>query len=163
MTNIRRIYVPEQICFITNITYLRAPVLIDNIDYFWKAIDMMNAKGGFELHAWVILREHFHIMIVPETRNISNLMHSLKLSFSMNYRKAHDFSGAVWQKRFWDHLIRDEDDYFKHLNYIHYNPVKHGYVKKAFDYPHSSITKFKDYYPPDWGIAEIDENINFGE
>ncbi len=163
MTNIRRIYILEQACFITNITYLRAPILVDNIDLFWRAVETANARCGIELHAWVILKDHFHIMIIPETRNISNFMHSLKLSFSMNYRKAQNRTGIIWQRRFWDHLIRNENDYYAHLNYIHYNPVKHGYVKRAYDYPHSSILKFKDYCLPEWGMSDTDDSDNFGE
>jgi putative transposase len=164
MTNIRRIYIPEQLCFITNITYMRTPILIDNIDLFWKGIETAHKTSDFELRAWVILNDHFHIMVVPETINISNLMHSIKLSFSMNYRKMHNCSGSIWQKRFWDHLIRDEEDYYQHLNYIHYNPVKHGYVKNVFDYPHSSITNFKDLYSDNWGMNEDDQvNAEFGE
>jgi len=83
----------------------------------------------------------------------------------MPYRKRRDFiKGPVWQARFWDHVIRDEKDYARHLDYIHINPVKHNYVKKPYDWPYSSIHKFKEDYPPDWGCKE-DINIEgeFGE
>lgn len=66
---------------------------------------------------------------------------------------------AVWQKRFWEHQIRDEEDFNKHLDYIHYNPVKHGLVSRVRDWPFSSFHRYVDrgLYPLDWG-----ENVVFG-
>ena len=131
---------------------------------FWKAIDIARAKSGMELHAWVVLPEHFHIMVDPAKSTISKVMQRVKLSLSMNYRKRHHLSGGIWQNRFWDHVIRDERDYWNYLNYIHLNPVKHGMVKRAHDYPHSSIAKFKDIYPEDWGEKCEDALVGaFGE
>jgi putative transposase len=73
---------------------------------------------------------------------------------------------GIWQRRYWEHLIRNEDDYEKHVNYIHHNPVKHGYVNKAIDWPYSTIHEYitKGVISPDWGHQ--DENIKdmmFGE
>jgi putative transposase len=61
-----------------------------------------------------------------------------------------------WQKRFWDHVIRDEVDFQRHLDYIHYNPVKHGLVIKPEDWAHSSFSAWKerDAYPDGWGWSE---------
>jgi putative transposase len=63
---------------------------------------------------------------------------------------------GIWQRRFWEHLIRDEDDLQAHCDYVHYNPVKHGYVQKPVDWAHSSIHRFiaKGYCSADWGTAE---------
>jgi putative transposase len=165
MSNIRRIYIPDGLYFITCITSKRAPILIDNIDLIWRAVEKINSRTNFDLNAWVFLPDHFHIMVNSKTGDISSLLHSIKLSFSMNYRKINPHVDShIWQKRFWDHVIRDENDYYAHLNYIHINPVKHGLAKKAFDWPHSSIHKFKDYYPNDWGCNEdIKFEGEFGE
>ncbi len=64
--------------------------------------------------------------------------------------------GRVWQHRFWDHIIRDDDDLNNHTDYIHYNPVKHGFVTSPFDWPHSSIHRFLEMgnYTLDWGRRE---------
>ncbi len=64
---------------------------------------------------------------------------------------------GLWQRRFWEHLLRDQDDFNKHVDYIHWNPVKHGWVKQVADWPHSS---FHDYaargiYPVNWGCEGI--------
>ena len=63
-------------------------------------------------------------------------------------------SGIVWQKRYWDHIIRNQDDMNNHVDYIHYNPIKHGYVNNPFDWKLSSIHNFKDIYQADWGKSE---------
>nr|MBN2278549.1 hypothetical protein [candidate division Zixibacteria bacterium] len=75
-------------------------------------------------------------------------------------------SGKTWQNRFWDHIIRDIDDLNRHMDYIHINPVKHGYVKTPGEWPHSSFKiYFEDaYYPKDWDLSEIIfEKGDFGE
>ncbi|MBM4206744.1 MAG: hypothetical protein FJ190_01595 [Gammaproteobacteria bacterium] len=65
----------------------------------------------------------------------------------------------IWQRRFWEHAIRDQSDFDRHLDYIHYNPVKHGLVEKASDWPHSSFHRFirSGYYPANWA-AQLELN-----
>ena len=72
---------------------------------------------------------------------------------------------GIWQRRYWEHLIRDEDDYKKHVNYIHFNPVKHGYVNKAIDWPYSTIHAYiaKGELTYDWGYEATREKESFGE
>src|SRR2546423_15617184 len=67
---------------------------------------------------------------------------------------------GIWQRRYWEHVIRDEQDYQRHLDYIHYNPVKHGYVQAAKDWPYSSFHRWvaQGVYPVDWAAsAEVKE------
>ncbi|MBI5782310.1 MAG: transposase, partial [Gammaproteobacteria bacterium] len=67
---------------------------------------------------------------------------------------------------YWEHLIRDERDYQRHVDYIHWNPVKHGYVQRAGDWPHSTFRRHvvEGIYPPDWGIsAAMTDGSDFGE
>ena len=70
---------------------------------------------------------------------------------------------TLWQPRYWEHVIRDETDYRQHVEYIHYNPVKHGYVQKSLDWPHSSFRRYvkESLYTRDWGSSEpvLDEGI----
>jgi len=115
------------------------------------------------LDAWVVLPEHFHAILANGEKSISEILHRFKRKYSTRYSYKYG-SGRVWQNRFWDHIIRDEDDYHRHLDYIHYNPVKHGLVKRPHEYPHSSIKKFGDWYPEDWGIFDIEKlDGDFGE
>ncbi len=73
-------------------------------------------------------------------------------------------SGRVWQYRFWDHVIRDERDFESHFHYVHYNPAKHGYVRKPYDWNYSSMKDYMDIYDRDWAPVEKEcENADFGE
>jgi putative transposase len=138
-------------------------MLVEDIDLFWRAVEVASTRTGMEPHARAILPEHFHLIINPANSNISTILQRIKLSFSMNYRKRHHRRGRIWQIRFWDHIIRNERDYWSHLTYIHLNPVKHGLAINPFDYPHSSIEKFRDYYS-DLEKVEFDNaSGDFGE
>jgi putative transposase len=111
------------------------------------------------MRAYVFLPDHFHLLIfVPEATNISKLMHSWQRNFTVNYKKARAITASLrlWQRGFWDHVVRDAEDYERHFHYIHYNPVKHGYVRRAGEYPHSSFHEYvkRGWYDPDWGEAE---------
>ena len=166
MKKFRRYFRYGDICFITNVTYERAPLLIENIELFEEALANTKSKCPIELIAWVILPDHHHFIIDPGIHNVSNIMQRLKLSFASLCRKAEGFrSGRIWQNRFWDHIIRDEDDLCRHIDYIHFNPVKHGIVKSPFAWKHSSVFQ---YYPEeDWHfdlkLVEKFESEEFGE
>jgi len=72
---------------------------------------------------------------------------------------------GIWQRRYWEHAIRDERDLERHVDYIHFNPVKHGHASRVCDWPHSSFHRYvaRGLLPPDWG-GDMDESIgNFGE
>lgn len=167
MTNIRRYFHEGQVYFLTHVTQSRRPLLVDHIDIFWKAYSAVIDSSGAESIAWVVLPEHFHLIINPYDHNLSSLMKRFKLKFSglcrERLRRSH---GRVWQHRFWDHVIRDEDDLRRHIDYVHFNPVKHGLVKDPFEYEHSSLRKYyrEGYYGRDWGchgVIKIDGD--FGE
>lgn len=74
--------------------------------------------------------------------------------------------GTVWQRRFYEHVIRDERDFNQHMNYIHYNPVKHGLVRQVAEWPYSTFHRLvrQGIYPPDWAAGPTDfEDTEFGE
>ena len=74
---------------------------------------------------------------------------------------------AIWQRRFWEHSIRDDSDYARHFDYIHYNPVKHGYVNRPHDWQWSSFHRYLklEYYDEEWGASGhvIEAGQYFGE
>jgi putative transposase len=157
MSDLRRYFYPGNICFITNATYDRMTILIDNNDLLFKAIENVREKTPFELIAWVILDDHFHFILDPLNNDPSRFLQRLKMSFAAYYRKRMNlYRGRVWQNRFWDHIIRDQDDLNRHIDYIHFNPVKHGYVSKPNDWQYSSFDEYhkNGVYPDDWGIVE---------
>jgi len=98
------------------------------------------------------------LIFVPETTNISKLLQSIQRNFTRNYKKAHDINEPIrlWQRGFWDHVVRDERDFANHLHYIHYNPVKHGYTSNPETCPHTSFHEYvkRGWYEPGWGHTE---------
>lgn len=132
-------------------------------DCFKKAKSNFN----FELFGSVILPDHFHIIIKPEkTDNFPKIIGTIKRNFtqsiSNNFQNENISDSrikrnekGIWQRRFYDHIIRDEKDLYNHLDYIHYNPVKHRYVNNVKNWKFSSFHKFVKLknYEQDWGSA----------
>jgi putative transposase len=143
-------------CFITIVTHKREPLLVANADLLLKSIADIKRRVPFNTIAWVIMPDHLHMIIDIGDNNLSSVIQRIKMSFGALFRKrigAH--SGRVWQNGFWDHVIRDENDMNRHMDYIHFNPVKHGHAASAHKWRYSSIHKYQDYYPPVWGEKDI--------
>lgn len=166
MTNIRRYWQDAHTCFMTHVTYKRLPVLVEHFDLFWQAVTKTRERDRFDLLAWVVLPDHCHLLVASGHANPSLFVRKFKLSFSTSLRgRVGQRAGRTWQYRFWDHIIRSQDDLNRHIDYIHYNPVKHGLVIAASDYQYSS---FHDYhrdgvYSADWGREAIEFDGEFGE
>ena len=158
MPDYRRYYIPNAIVFITVVTRDRKPFLLsDAANILWETISNVQVIHSFDFIAHIILPDHAHwLMRVHDIEgDYSKIMHSIKRNFTMNYKKHHTITSSfsVWQKRFWDHVIRDEYDFSRHLDYIHWNCVKHKYVNHPEDWPHSSYVHWQriGYYPERWG------------
>ncbi len=111
------------------------------------------------MRAYALMSDHVHLTLrVPGTTDISKIVHSLKRNFTLSYKRAKGLTGrvTVWQRGFWDHVIRDERDYARHLNYVHYNPVKHGCAARPEDYADTSYGEYvtRGWYEIGWGHAE---------
>ena len=167
MSKLRRYAGTQTTCFITCVTFERRPILIQHVDLFWRAIDSIRENVRFELIAHVILPDHFHMIMEPDGADFAGIMQRLKMSFGMCYRKRIGTrTGRVWQHRYWDHMIRDHPDMNRHVDYIHFNPVRHGLVMSPFEWKHSSIVDYqrKGYYKNDWGVQEeVRIEGDFGE
>jgi putative transposase len=166
MSKLRRFHTVGNFYFITAVTDQRVNLLTANADLLWKSIHKINAIDEFKLLAWVLLPDHLHFVIDPGTQDISRLMQRIKLSFARLYQERQDQSGhKVWQRRFWDHIIRDQRDMNVHIDYIHYNPIKHGYAFSPFEWEHSSIHEYEErgLYSPDWGLKEMVFDGEYGE
>jgi putative transposase len=143
--NYRRFYVPDALVFITAVTRRRRPYLASDRDIgiYGSTCEKVRAIRPFNLVAYVVLPDHFHWLVRPHDAigDFSAVMHRLKRNFTRNYKKDHGIRSAltVWQPRFWDHVIRDEDDFAAHMDYIHWNPVKHGFVESPDEWKHSSL------------------------
>ena len=122
-----------------------------------KRLKRAGMNESYRLLAWVILPDHVHVVFDPQKQDVAGLTKRIKLKFSAGYRSRHGLtSGRLWQYRYWDRIIRDQDDLNRHIDYIHYNPVKHGLVKDPFDYDHSSIHQYAEQgiYHTGWGRNE---------
>lgn len=138
-------------------------LLVERIADLRESFRLVRGKRPFTVDAMVVLPEHLHcIWTLPaEDADFSTRWRLIKARFAecvpaeerLSARRQAKAERGIWQRRFWEHTIRDEADFAAHVDYIHYNPVKHGYVKRAVDWPHSSIHRFvaDGRLPADWG------------
>ena len=177
MSNYRRVYIPGGMYFLTIITYQRQPLFSDrnNISLLRNTTAKVKSEMPFDIIGAVILPEHIHfIWSLPKgDRNYSKRVGRLKVLFTKSLRGDNNLpqnvslsrqkhrESNVWQRRFWEHTIRDERDLAAHLDYIHYNPVKHGYVSCPHLWEYSSFHSWvkKGGYPLEWA-CNCNENKN---
>lgn len=125
MPNFHRYYIPQSIVFITSVTHQRTPYLgsIEHLDLFWKVVRREQKVQSFRLLAYIILPDHFHwLMQMPAPQpNFSLPIGRIKRNFTIAIKQLHGemVTLQVWQERFWDHVIRNEDDLERHIDYIH--------------------------------------------
>lgn len=169
--NFRRYYIPGSAVFITQVVQGREPVFRDpkKVNLLREILRNVKEMHPFVMLGYVFLLDHFHILIQPtDYSNFSDIMHSVKSNFTREHKKQLGLSTSqsmkFWQKRFWDHVIRDDRDLENHLHYIHFNPVKHGCVKDPRDWEYSSYIEWekRGLYPPAFGWDEP-KGIDWGE
>ena len=171
MTEYRRVYVPGASWFFTvNLAQRKGnDLLTRRIDELRQAFRYVQKKHPFKLEGVVILPDHLHCTwTLPQgDSNFSMRWNLLKGFFSRAIEKGECVSQSrqkrrergLWQRRFWEHLLTDQTDFNQHIDYIHWNPVKHGRVKRVADWPHSSFHEYvaRGIYTKNWcGGDEID-------
>ena len=160
--NYRRLYLENSLVFITIVTDKRIPLLLQNTDLLYLSLFSVLKFYKFRLIAYSILPEHIHVIIKPEKiYSYPKIIKSFKYSFTKNVGLVNPTYNKVWQNRYWVHTIRDEEDLKTHLDYIHYNPVKHKLVDNIRDLQYSSFHKFvkRGFYENNWGSSKDIENI----
>jgi putative transposase len=173
MPNYRRWYVPGATYFFTVVTHERRHILTSSLarKCLRDAIRRAQAKTPFESVAVVLLPDHLHTIwtLPPAHTDYSGRWGQIKEAFTRAYLKAGGDEASrtlsrvrkrgrgVWQHRFWEHVVRDENDLSRCLDYIHWNPVKHGLVTRVADYPWSSFHQFvkAGEYTTEWGRGEV--------
>ncbi|WMS86855.1 REP-associated tyrosine transposase [Pleionea litopenaei] len=160
--------------FTVNLADRDGTTFVDFIDHLQEAFRQVKERHPFENNGIVILPEHIHtIWTMPlDDCNYSMRWRLIKSAFSRSLPKTERISQSrkskaergVWQRRFWEHKIRNEIDYARHIDYMYFNPVRHGYVERVQDWPHSSFHRDvrNKVYPIDWG-GGVDITINAGE
>jgi len=153
----------------------KTSLLVDWIDDLRESVRETRRENPFHIDAWVVLPEHLHAVwtLPPGDDDYSGRWKRIKgqfthrlivagLPISQNTRNEYN----LWQRRFWEHTLRDESDFARHVDYVHYNPVKHGLVRQVRDWPHSSFHRYvsSGIYLADWGAeAIVDSESDYGE
>jgi putative transposase len=160
--------------FTVNLADRRCRLLVEHIDELREAVREVKQAHPFEVVAWVVLPEHMHAIwsLPPGDSDYSMRWNQIKGGFSRRIPKGDRVSKSrigkrergIWQRRFWEHLIRNDEDLGRHVDYTHYNPVKHGYVQRAIDWPFSSFHRFvgREWRSADWGCSN-DFDGDYGE
>ncbi len=161
--------------FTVNLANRRLRLLTENVDLLRAAFRYTRQRHPFAIEAIVVLPDHLHtIWTMPEgDADFAVRWALIKASFSRTLRKGEPVSASrrrrrergIWQRRYWEHTIRDEDDFGRHLDYIHFNPVKHGHVACVATWPYSSFHRMVrlGFYPESWsGDPKVQES-GFGE
>jgi putative transposase len=162
MSEYRRADVPGGCSFSTVVIHCRQPVFADdrNVERLREGFRRIMDKRPFQIDAIVILPDqHRTVWRLPDGDDDYSLRWRLikhYLAFGIAVGANRRGEKAVWQRRFWEHVIRDEDDWRNHVDYVRYNAVKHGYVKRPTDWPWSSFgqARRRAWYPPGWGDLE---------
>jgi len=160
--------------FTVNLADRKADWLTRHIEHLREAFREVQCHHPFTISAAVVLPNHLHcIWQLPEgDGNFSTRWGLIKAAFSRvlptseprsSSRRARGERG-IWQRRFWEHRIRDDEDYRRHVEYIHFNPVKHGHASRAADWPYSSFRRFvkAGLYSEDWRVG-VGEELEAGE
>ena len=172
MSRYRRWYVPGGTYFFTLVTHTRRGLLTDELarPLLRQAVETIRVKRPFEVVAWVLLPDHLHtVWNLPRgDADYSLRWARIKEEFTEHWLAAGGPEGvrsrsrrrhrerAVWQRRFWEHTIQDEEDLERCVDYVHWNPVKHGHVSRVVDWPWSTFHRYvaAGHYGKDWGRTD---------
>jgi putative transposase len=160
--------------FTVTVANRSSSVLTDHIAGLRAAVIATRRKHPFTIDAVVVLPEHIHIvMTLPDgDSDFANRWSLIKRRFTTAVIKAgtpvaryRNGEYALWQRRYWEHTVRDERDFERHVDYIHFNPVKHGLVTRVRDWPYSSFHHYvrAGLLPVDWAGNLAPDKRNFGE
>ena len=182
MPNYRRTLIPGGTYFFTIVTHERRPWLIlpHAREILRAAVIETRKRLPFTIHAWVLLPEHIHCLwTLPEgDQDFSKRWALIKRSVSKHachlvtreggvehhVRQRHR-ENPLWQQRFWEHAVRNDEDFKAHMDYVHYNPLRHGLVERVEDWPYSTFHRYvrEGFYPRDWGNAPVLPEGKYGE
>ena len=149
-------------------------LLVEHIDMLRDAFRAARQRHPFTVDAIVVLPEHLHVVMTlpPVDARYDSRIRFVKGRFS---RRLAQLGAAIhrndqgeydlWQRRYWEHTIRDDEDMQRHVDYIHFNPVKYDHAMRAADWPHSSIHRYirAGWVKEDWGFGTDDDGTSYGE
>jgi putative transposase len=176
MTGYRRNFLAEGCFFFTvNLAERRLSLLTEHIEDLRIAVRETRHRHPFTIEAMVVLPDHLHaVWTMPDgDADFATRWRLIKTAFSrrlaggerVSESRAAKGERGIWQRRYWEHTIRDERDFSRHVDYVHINPVKHRLVTRVSDWPYSSFHRMVKLgaYPEDWAGDVADEDGEFGE
>ena len=176
MTDYRRNFIPGGSFFFTvNLADRRSGLFVEHIDELRAAFRGTHQRHPFTTDAIVVLPDHLHaVWTLPKgDADFATRWRQIKSAFSRNIPTVEPISNSraakrergIWQRRYWEHTIRDENDFVRHVDYVHINPVKHRLVTRVSDWPYSSFERMVrlGLYPRDWAGAVGELAGDFGE
>jgi putative transposase len=175
MVRYRRNFIPGGTYFFTVTLADRCSnALVDHIGTLRSAFRTARRARPFAIDAIVILPDHLHaILTLPSNdadfpgrwRRIKGLFSSALIEAGLDLKRRPNGDLGLWQRRFWEHTIRDDRDFARHVDYVHFNPVKHGLARRERDWPYSSFHSYvrEGLLPEDWAGDVSDEGTDFGE
>jgi len=176
MTSYRRNFVPGASFFFTvNLADRRTNLLIDHVELLRSAFRDVRNRHPFSIEAIVVLPDHIHaVWSLPEgDTDYATRWRQIKSAFSRKLPPGEYISQSrlrkgergIWQRRYWEHTLRDEDDLTRHIDYIHWNPVKHGHAPSIGAWPYSSFARMvrAGVYAADWADPATTDGMDFGE
>ena len=177
MPDYRRAWRPGGAYFFT-ISLLRRTgndLLVREIACLREAVRRVRDTHPFTIHGWVVLPDHLHCVIsLPlDDADFALRWRLIKATFAKSlpvaeYRppvRRRRGERGIWQRRYWEHLIRDDADFAAHMDYVHINPVKHGLVKQVTDWPYSTFHRLvqEGVYPLDWAGSAAGDSLDYGD
>jgi putative transposase len=175
MVRYRRNFIPGGTFFFTvTLADRRSKALLEHISELRSAFRMALRERPFTIDAIVVLPDHLHaILTLPSNdsdfsgrwRRIKGYFSSALIDTGAEVSRRSNGDLALWQRRFWEHTIFDEGDFARHVDYIHFNPVKHGLVPRVLEWPHSSFHRYvrEGLLPADWAGNLVEDRVDFGE
>jgi putative transposase len=156
--------------FTVTLAERQSTALVDHVGALRAAFRAARQQRPFTIDAVVVLPDHLHaILTLPQGdadfagrwRRIKGHFSTSLLTAGVAVRRHANGELALWQRRYWEHTIRDEDDLVRHVDYVHYNPVKHGLVTRVRDWPHSSFHLYvrRGVLPQDWA-GDVNERAS---
>lgn len=176
MTGYRRNFIPGGSFFFTvNLADRRLRLLTEHVDELRAAFREVRQRHPFTIDAIVVLPDHLHaVWTLPEgDADFATRWRQIKSGFSralpaverISSSRAAKGERGIWQRRYWEHTIRDENDFMRHVDYVHINPLNHGLVTRVAGWPYSSFHRMVKLgvYPEDWAGDGAELSGNFGE
>ncbi len=161
--------------FTVNLAERSSDRLVRHVDDLRAVMKKVKEAHPFAILAMVVLPDHLHAIwrLPPGDANYPLRWSLIKAGFSRRMDKGERIRASrvakrergIWQRRYWEHQIRDENDLIRHVDYIHYNPMKHGWVNRPVDWPHSTLHGYikRGMVKPDWGGKMSDGVNGYGE